>query len=140
MSNTSVLIQVPATVGNFAGAVNRAALALEASLNVKVTPRTDGHTRIRYFGENGERVPRDRSNLIVRALEGALHLRELEFTGADCEVYSSVPVGVGLGSSTAAVLAGLMAVDRLFRLELDEKTMFELAAIYEGRSDNLRAA
>lgn len=140
MPNTSVLIRVPATAGNFAGAMNCAALALGASLNVKVTPRTDGHTGIRYFGENGERVPRERSNLIVRAMEAALHLREREFTGADCEVYSSVPVGVGLGSSTAAVLAGLMAADRLFRLELDEKTLFDLAAIYESRSDNLRAA
>jgi homoserine kinase len=140
MANTSVLIRVPATVGNFAGAMNCAALALDASLNVKVTPRTDGRMGIRYFGENGDRVPRDRSNLIVRALQAALHLRGLEFTGADCEVYSSVPVGVGLGSSTAAVLAGLMAADRLFRLGLDEKTLFELAAIYESRNDNLRAA
>jgi len=140
MVNTSVMIRIPATVGNFAGAVNCAALALEATLNVKVTPRIDGHVGIRYFGENGERVPRDRSNLIVRAMETALRLRELEFTGADFEIYSSVPVAVGLGASTAAVLAGLMAADSLFRLGLDEKTLFDLAAIYESRSDNLRAA
>ncbi len=140
MANASVLIRVPATVGNFGGAVDCAALALDASLNVKVTPRQNGHVGIRYFGENGERVPRDRSNLIVRAMEAALHLRELEFTGADFEIYSSVPVAVGLGSSTAAVLAGLMAANSLFRLELDEKTFFDLASIYECRCDNLRAA
>ena len=103
-------------------------------------PRLDGQVNIRYFGENGERVPRDRSNLVVRAMESALHLRELEFTGADFEIYSSVPVSVGLGSSTAAVLAGLLAADRLYDLKLDEKTIFELAAIYESRGDNLRAA
>jgi homoserine kinase len=51
-----------------------------------------------------------------------------------------VPVAVGLGSSTAAVLAGLIASDRLFRLELEEKTLFDLATIYESRSNNLRAA
>jgi len=76
----------------------------------------------------------------VRAMEAALHLRGLEFTGADFEIYSSVPVAVGLGSSTAAVLAGLLAADFLFRLKLDEKTLFELASIYESREDNLRAA
>jgi homoserine kinase len=95
---------------------------------------------IRYFGENGERVPRDRSNLAVRAMEAALHLKGREFTGADFEIYSSVPVAVGLGSSAAAVLGGLIAADRLFRLEFDEKTYFDLGAIYESRSDNLRAA
>jgi homoserine kinase len=140
MASKSVLIRVPSTVGNFGGAVNCAALALDAPLNVKVTPRLDGHVGIRYFGENGERVPRDRSNLVVRAMEAALHLRGLEFTGADFEIYSSVPVAVGLGSSAAAIWAGLIAADRLFRLELDEKTLFDLAAIYESRGDNLRAA
>ncbi len=140
MANKSVLVRIPATVGNFAGALNCAALALDASLNVKVTPRLDGRVGIRYFGANGERVPRDRSNLIIRAMEAALHLRELEFTGADLEIYSSVPVAVGLGSSTAAVLAGLVASDRLFRLELEEKTLFDLATIYESRANNLRAA
>jgi homoserine kinase len=140
MANKSVLIRVPATVGNFAGAVNCAAVALDASLNVKVTPRLDGQVAIRYFGENGERVPRDRSNLVVRAMEATLHLRGLEFTGADFEIYSSVPVAVGLGSSTAAVLAGLIAADRLFRLHLEEKTIFEMAEVYESRADNLQAA
>lgn len=140
MASKSILVKVPATVGNFGGAEDCAALALDALLNVKVTPRLDGHVGIRYFGENGERVPRDRSNLVVRAMEAALHLKELEFTGADFEIYSSVPVGVGLGSSTAAVLAGLVAADRLFRLALEEKTLFELGSIYENRADNLRAA
>lgn len=115
-------------------------MALDASLNVKVTPRVDGTVGIRYFGENGERVPRDRSNLIVRALEAALHLKGFEFTGADFEIYSSVPVAVGLGSSTAAVLAGLLAADQLFQLDLTEATLFELASVYESRLDNLRAA
>lgn len=140
MATHSVLIRVPATVGNFGGAKDAAALALDAPLNVKVTPRLDGQVNVRYFGENGERVPRDRSNLVARSMEAALHLRELEFTGADFEIYSSVPVAVGLGSSTAAVLAGLLAADRLYELQLDEKTLFELASIYETRGDNLRAA
>src|SRR5438876_4216177 len=121
MASNSVLVRVPATVGNFGGARECAALAFDASLNVKVTPRQDGHVGIRYFGENGERVPRDRSNLVVRAIEAALHLKQREFTGADLEIYSSVPVAVGLGSSTAAVLAGLIAANLLYRVELDER-------------------
>lgn len=140
MQKQTVLVRVPATVGNFGGAGDSAALALEASLNVKVTRRVDGHVGIRYFGENGDRVPRDRSNLVVRAIEAALHWKGREFTGADFEIYSSVPVAVGLGSSAAAVLAGLMAADDLYRLGMDEKTLFELAAIYEARGSNLRAA
>ncbi len=140
MRPRSILVKVPATVGNFAGAMNCAAVTLDAMFNVKVTPRLDGRVGIRYFGENGDRIPRDRRNLVVRAMEAALHLKGLEFSGADFEVYSSVPVGVGMGSSTAAVLAGLIAADRLYLLQLEEKTLFELAQIYETRVDNLHAA
>jgi homoserine kinase len=140
MANPSVLVRVPATVGNFGGALNCAALALDAALNVKVTLRLDGQVGIRYFGENGDRVPRDSSNFVVQAMSAALSHRDVEFIGADFEVYSSVPVAVGLGSSTAAVLAGLLAADHLFRLGLDEKTLFELAEDFESRHDNLRAA
>lgn len=140
VSNKSVLVKVPATVGNFGGAENCAALALDAALNVKVTPRMDGRVGVRYFGENGERVPRDRTNLAVRALEAALHLAGREFWGADFEIYSSVPVAVGLGSSTAAILAGLIAADGLYSLDLDEKTILDLASVYEDRADNLQAA
>ncbi|HET9179948.1 MAG TPA: hypothetical protein VFQ24_16455 [Terriglobia bacterium] len=140
MQSRSVLVKAPATVGNFAGAMNCAALTLDAMFNMKVTPRLDGHVGIRYFGENGDRVRRDRTNLVVRAMETALHLKGLEFSGADFEIYSSVPVGVGMGSSTAAVLAGLIAADRLYGLGMNEKTLFELAQIYETRMDNLHAA
>ncbi len=140
MTPRSVLIRVPASVGGFGGATDAAALALDATLNVKVTPRRDGEVMVRYFGNHGERVPRDASNLTVRAMEGTLRHLGLEFTGADFEMYSSVPVGVGLGSSAAAVLAGIVAADRLYRLALDEKTLFDLASKFESRADNLRAA
>src|SRR5579859_2993963 len=140
MEKQTISVRVPATVGNFGGAAECGSLALDASLNVKVTRRLDGQVGIRYFGENGERVPRDRSNLVVRAIEAALNLKQRQFTGADFEIYSSVPVAVGLGSSTAAVLAGLIAANLLYRLGLDEKSLFDLAAIYENRGGNLRAA
>ena len=140
MIDRSVLIRVPATVGNFGGAASGAALALEASLNVRANTRRDGRVGIRYFGENGERVPRDSSNLAVRAMRSALESGGLPFLGVDMEMYGSAPVAVGLGSSTAAVWAGLLAADRLYRLGLDEKTLFELAGRLEPRKDNLRAA
>ena len=140
MTDRSVLVHVPATVGSFAGAMDCAAMALDHTLNVKVTARPDNHVAIRYFGENGERVPRGKTNLVVRAMEAALRARQREFKGAEVEIYNSVPVGAGLGSSAAAVLAGLVAADRLFSLRLEEATVLDLAAVYEPRLDNLRAA
>jgi homoserine kinase len=140
MTDRSVLIRVPATVGNFGGATGCAALALDAALNVRASARRDGRVTVRYFGENGERVPRDSGNLAVRAMQSALEHREIPFLGVEFEMYGSVPVAVGFGSSTAAVWAGLLAADRLYRLGLGEKELFDLASELEPRSDNLRAA
>jgi homoserine kinase len=139
-TTNSVSIRVPGTVGNFAGAMGCGALALDASMNVKVTLRLDGKVAIRYFGEDGERVPRDNTNLVVRAMQSVLERHSRPFSGADFEIYSTVPVGSGFGSSASATLAGLIAADRLFRLDLDEKAMFEIAGVYESRAENLRAA
>jgi homoserine kinase len=140
MTERTVLIRVPASVGNFGGATGCAALAIDAALNVRASARRDGSVHVRYFGENGQRVPRDASSLAVRALQSALEFAGRPFLGIELEMYGSVPVGVGLGSSTAAVWAGLLTADRLYRLGLGEKVLFDLAAAFEGRADNLRAA
>jgi homoserine kinase len=135
-----ILVRVPATLGNLAGSDAGAALALDASMNVKVTPRTDRQVRVRYFGENGDSVPRDHSNLIVQAMRSALLARQKPFMGAVIEVYSSIPIGVGFGASAAAVWAGLIAANSLFDLCLDETLLFALGATLEARGDNLHAA
>jgi homoserine kinase len=140
VSARPILVRVPATVGNFGGMESGAALALDPSMNVKVTPRSDGRARIRYFGEDGDRVPRDSSNLILQAMRAALGARQKELAGADLEVYSGIPVCAGLGASAAAVWAGLIAANCLFALDLDEKLLFALAAALEPRRDNLHAA
>ena len=139
-TTNSLSIRVPGTVGNFAGAMGCGALALDASMNVKVTLRLDGKVAVRYFGEDGERVARDHTNLVVRAMQSLLERHCRPFSGADFEIYNTVPVAAGFGSSAAATLAGLIAADRLFRLELDEKAMFEHAALCDSSAENLRAA
>jgi homoserine kinase len=136
----SVSIRVPGTVGNFAGVGGCGALALDVSMNVKVTRRLDGNVAVRYFGEDGERVPRDGSNLVVAAMRSVLENHGKLFPGADVEIYNTVPVGAGFGSSAAAILSGSIAADRLFRLDLDEKAMLERAEVCESRAENIRAA
>jgi homoserine kinase len=77
-------------------------------------------------------VPRDRDNLVVKGFE-RLH----PANGFEFRVTSDIPLSGGLGSSAAAVVAGLMAADHLFELDAD---VFELAAELEGHADNVGAA
>jgi homoserine kinase len=77
-------------------------------------------------------VPHDRENLVVKAFE-RLHPAD----GFEFRIGSDIPLNGGLGSSAAAVVAGLLAADHLFELDAD---VFALAAELEGHPDNVGAA
>jgi len=77
-------------------------------------------------------VPRGRENLCVRAFE-RLHPAD-DFTFS---IRSQIPLSGGLGSSAAAIVAGLMAADHLFELDAD---LLALATELEGHPDNVAAA
>src|SRR5205823_14070565 len=77
-------------------------------------------------------VARDRSNLVVRGFERLHPADAFEF-----RISSGIPLSGGLGSSAAAVVAGLLAADHMFELDAD---VMALAAELEGHPDNVAAA
>ena len=77
-------------------------------------------------------LPLDRSNLCVRAFE-ALHPAD----GIRFEIRSEIPPAAGLGSSAAAIVAGLVAADHMYELDAP---LFDLARELEGHPDNVAAA
>ncbi|MGZ6625930.1 MAG: GHMP family kinase ATP-binding protein, partial [Solirubrobacteraceae bacterium] len=101
-----------------------AALALHLELEVRETGSFAVHTELD--------VPTGRSNLIVRAFERLHPADAFEF-----HIASQIPLTGGLGSSAAAIVAGLTAADHLF--ELDADVLAEASAM-EGHPDNVAAA
>jgi homoserine kinase len=78
------------------------------------------------------RVRRDRENLVVEAFERLQPADGLQFRLA-----STIPLSGGLGSSAAAVVAGLMAAATIAGVDVD---LLSLAAEIEGHPDNVAAA
>jgi homoserine kinase len=120
------VVRVPASTANLGPGfdVMAAALALHLELEVRETGAFAVHTDLD--------VPRDRSNLIVRAFE-RLHPADAFAFHID----SQIPLTGGLGSSAAAIVAGLVAADHLFELDADIRA---LATELEGHPDNVSAA
>ena len=80
-------------------------------------------------------VPADRANLVVRAFERLHPADDIAF-----EIGGEIPLARGLGSSAAAIVAGLLAADHLFELGNSRERIFELACEIEGHPDNVAAA
>jgi homoserine kinase len=124
------LVKVPATSANLGPGydVLAAALALHLELEVEETGT---------FSVEADdlAVPLDRSNLCVRAFET---LRPAD--GIAFRIRSEIPVAAGLGSSAAAIVAGLLAADHLYELALEPEDVLVKAAELEGHPDNVAAA
>src|SRR5271168_1633283 len=101
-----------------------AALSLHLELEVEETGQFAVETELP--------VPRGRENLCVRAFE-RLHSAD----GFTFRIRSQIPLSGGLGSSAAAIVAGLTAADHLFELDAD---LLALATELEGHPDNVAAA
>ena len=80
-------------------------------------------------------LPKGRDNLVVRAFE-SLHPAD----GLAFRIRSEIPLARGLGSSAAAIVAGLAAADHLYELALGREEVLARAAELEGHPDNVAAA
>jgi homoserine kinase len=124
------LVRVPASSANLGPGYDVLAAALSMHLDLSVS-------EVGEFGVDagGVPVPEDRTNLCVRAFE-RLHPAD----GLHFEIRSQIPVASGLGSSAAAIVAGVMAAEHLYELALDRDELLAHAAELEGHPDNVAAA
>lgn len=134
-----ISVRVPATSANLGCLFDSAAIALGLYLNLHVTPRGDGHVTVRYQGVTPERIPLDDTNLIARTIRETLESWG-KHRGFDLEIENQIPVGVGLGSSAAAIVGALAACHRLADRVLFDEDIISLAAHLEGHPDNAAAA
>jgi homoserine kinase len=120
-------VRVPASSANLGPGYDSlaAALAVYLELHVEETGEFFVHSDI-------PDLPSDRSNLVVQAFE-ALHPAD----GLTFQIRSEIPLASGLGSSAAAIVAGLCAADHMYELDAP---VLELASELEGHPDNVAAA
>lgn len=120
------VVRVPASSANLGPGFDCFAAALGLHLELEVLETGS------FAVETDLPVPRDRENLCVKAFE-SLHPAE-DFT---FRIASDIPLTGGLGSSASAILAGLLAADHMFELDVD---LLACATLIEGHPDNVAAA
>src|SRR3954447_22831120 len=124
------LVRVPASSANLGPGYD--AMAAAVSLHLELEVEETGEFSL---DPGGLEVSTGRDNLVVRACE-SLHPAD----GIAFRLRSEIPLARGLGSSAAAIVAGLFAADHLFELALSKEEMLARATELEGHPDNVAAA
>jgi homoserine kinase len=124
------LVRVPASSANLGPGYD--AMAAAVSLHLELEVEETGEFSL---DPGGLDVSTGRDNLVVRAFE-SLHPAD----GISFRLRSEIPLARGLGSSAAAIVAGLFAADHLFELALGKEEMLGRATALEGHPDNVAAA
>lgn len=121
---------MPASSANLGPGFDVLGAALELELELEVT-----EAGAYSFDPGGLDVPTDRDNLLVRSFERLHPADDVAF-----DLTSEIPLARGLGSSAAAIVAGLLAADHLYELGNSREDLFALATEIEGHPDNVAAA
>lgn len=139
MTMRQVRVSVPGSTSNLGPAFDCLGLAL--SLRNELTLELhegSGEALVEIEGEGALTLSRGPDNLMVRAASTVLAGRpgiKMVF-----KARNRIPVGRGLGSSAAAVVAGLVAANELIGRPLGAPQLLEYAATLEGHPDNAAPA
>ncbi|HEY6270374.1 MAG TPA: homoserine kinase [Terriglobales bacterium] len=131
---------VPATSANLGCAFDCGGLALKLYLKALFIPSTTSGLTVEYQGKNPDRFPLDGSNRLLAALRFAAERLKAPAPTGHVGVDSSIPIGVGLGSSAASVIAGLLLGSRHSGKEVSSDKLLGWAEELEGHVDNAAAA
>ena len=134
-----IRVRVPATSANLGPGFDSAGLALALYDDV-VVRITGGGLSVDVSGEGAREVPRNERHLVVASLRAAFDRLGGQPRGLDVRCTNRIPHSRGLGSSSAAIVAAVVAARALVRdAQLDEDASLVLADELEGHPDNVAA-
>ncbi|WP_084430764.1 homoserine kinase [Kibdelosporangium aridum] len=134
----AVEVTVPASSANLGSGFDALGLALGLYDVIEARVRPQG-LEITVEGEGADEVDRDESHLVVRALRAAGEVIGFRPTGLELRCRNAIPHSRGLGSSAAAIVAGVAAAYGLAGIDVDDRAL-QVAAEFEGHADNAAAS
>jgi homoserine kinase len=138
----SVAVKVPATTANLGPGFDTLGLALSLYDELEFTARSKPVATVHVEGVGVGEVPTDETSLVIRAAKHTFETYGYEMPGLDVVARNGIPHGRGLGSSGAAIVAGVMAAKGLLEglVEIDSDGLLARATEMEGHPDNVAPA
>jgi homoserine kinase len=135
-------VRVPASSSNLGAGFDCVSLALQLHLTVTATvvPGAQKACVVDSLGEGSDELPAAEENLIFRAMQFVAGQEEWKLPPLRLGVVNDIPVGRGLGSSAAAIVAGISLAPMVCNRTLAPESLLRYAFEIEGHADNAAAA
>ena len=133
-------VKVPATTANLGPGFDALGLALDLWNEVDFVATDDRQIALTISGEGEGKLPTDANNPIVEAALQIYDLAKKPCTGMRINCLNRVPLSSGLGSSSAAMLTGLLGANALLGNPFTDEEILKLAIENEGHPDNVAPA
>jgi homoserine kinase len=130
--------RVPAGTSNLGAGFDALGLALEFYLRVRI--ELSSKPGIVALGVDASEIPTTSDNLILRVANRVASLRNRELPPFRMTIANEIPLMRGLGSSAAAIIAGITCYELAAEDRLSEAEIFKYAFEFESHPDNLSPA
>ncbi|MFA8437420.1 homoserine kinase [Pueribacillus sp. YX66] len=133
-------IKVPGSTANLGPGFDSIGLAVNLYLRVEAV-RSE-RWEFSYETPGFESIPTNEDNLIYKAAQFTAKQKGMtdELPAHHVTVTCELPLASGLGSSAAAIVAGIELADQLLALSLSKQEKARIASLYEGHPDNVAAS
>ena len=138
----AVEVRLPASTSNLGAGFDCFGLALKLYLTVRATVDLKSKVKCRVHirgGKHNLSLPRNAENLVYRSLLYVAARETQVLPPLHLAVHNEIPVSRGLGSSAAAIVAGIKLFELLYDFELPNEKVLQYATEFESHADNVAA-
>ena len=137
MLHSKKRFRIPASTANLGSGFDALGLGLARYLRVALEPADQ--LEISVIGKNVDRIPTNEENLIYKVALNTAKRRGQPLPMFHLYIDNEIPLARGMGSSAAAIIAGITCYELLTGDQLDEPELFRCAFDFEDHPDNLGA-
>ena len=138
--SVAVKVRVPGTTANCGPGFDAVGIACTIYNELELILSEQGSLVIEIEGEGQGIIPADENNIVCQVIKTILEKVGATYQGIHIKMVNQIPLSRGLGSSAAAIVAGLFAANIATGNTLSKDDILDMATVIEGHPDNVAPA
>lgn len=136
----TVKVEVPGTTANCGSGFDAVGMACTIYNDFELTLTDRLGFSLKVTGEGAGAIPENDRNIALQAVKMVFEKTGQMYQGIEIKMHNRIPLARGLGSSAAAIVAGLVAANEITGNTLTKQELFDMATEIEGHPDNVAPA